>query len=66
MTSAKQMVRALEYLDDEVNSLYRLAPWKGDTSGLSQQDIDSLKRSISSVFENFQYFISDRCKEMKE
>lgn len=66
MTDAKRMVRALEYLDDEVNSLYRLAQWKGETSGLTQQDIDSLKRSISSVFENFKYFISDRCKEMKE
>lgn len=63
MTASKQMVRALSYLDDNINSLYRLAEWKDNTSGLSQQDIDSLKRSISSVFENFNYFISDRFKE---
>ena len=66
MTTAKQMVKALEYLDDNVNSIYRLAEWKGETSGLSQQDIDSLKRSISSIFENYNYFISDRFKEEKE
>lgn len=66
MTTSKQMVKALEYLDDQVNLIYRLAQHKQDVQGLSEQDIDAVKRSIKTIITNYEYIISDRCKEAKE
>ena len=66
MTTAKQMVTALEYLDDQVNDIYRLALHKGEIQGLSETAIDAGKRSIKTVITNYEYIISDRYKEVKE
>ena len=66
MTTSKQMVTALEYLDDQVNVIYRLAQHKHDVQGLSEKDIDAVKRSINTIITNYEYIISDRYKEVKE
>lgn len=66
MTTAKQMMTALEYLDDQVNDIYRLALHKAEIHGLSEEDIDAVKRTIKTILDTYEYIISDRCKEVKE
>ena len=66
MTGSEQMIKALAYLDDNVNTVYRLAEFKHNTKALSEQDIDSIKRTIKEMIVNFEYIISDRFKEAKQ
>lgn len=61
MTDSKQMLNALRYLDNQVNGLYRLVEHHINVSDdLTQQDIDAVIRSVKTLFNNYEYLISDR------
>ena len=68
MTDSDQIMNALQYMDDEINRLYRMVEYKVRISGedLSDQTIDSVKRSVETIHHNFDYIVSDRYRKVKQ
>lgn len=63
MTTSKQMIKALAYMDNDVNIVYRLAEHRANIRELKEDDIDAIVKSIKTICNNFEYMISDRYPE---
>ena len=61
MKTSKDMITGLRYLNEEVNRLYRLVEQQ-EIKGLSEHDLDVIKRTVDTLKNNFDYIISDRYK----
>ena len=63
MTDNRQLLKALRYMNEKVNQIYRLAENRDEIfGGLDDNEIESAVKSIRTIVADFEYIISDRYK----